>query len=63
LTEAFNADGEEFGEARLLDTLSTHASASPAAICHTLLDAARDHAHGVAGDDATVLALRRTREP
>jgi sigma-B regulation protein RsbU (phosphoserine phosphatase) len=63
LTESFNADGEEFGDARLFDILTTHASSSPDVICHALIDAARGHADGVPGDDATVLALRRTLEP
>jgi sigma-B regulation protein RsbU (phosphoserine phosphatase) len=63
LTEAFDASGEEFGDARLLPLLTRHATSTPAVLCETLIDAARQHAAGVPGDDITVLALKRTAAP
>jgi sigma-B regulation protein RsbU (phosphoserine phosphatase) len=63
LTEAFDAEDEEFGETRLLDVLASHSASSPAVICEALITASRRHAAGIAGDDVTVLALKRTVEP
>ena len=60
ITEAFNADGEEFGDARVLRTLAANAAADAAATCQALVDAVRQHAPGTASDDITVLALKRT---
>jgi sigma-B regulation protein RsbU (phosphoserine phosphatase) len=63
VTEAFNMDDEEFGQARLLHALAAHAAASAAAICQGVVDAVRQHAPGAASDDITVLTLKRTLEP
>jgi len=59
VTEAFNAAGDEFGETRLLAALAAHADASAATLCRLVIDDVRRHADGHAGDDITVLALRR----
>ena len=60
VTEAFNDDEEEFGDARLLDVVQRHASRPAAALCDAVVAAVRAHAPGVAGDDVTVLALKRS---
>lgn len=59
VTEAANADDEEFGDARLLDLLMDHASSTATTICRALVDAVRHHTSAPAVDDITVLALRR----
>lgn len=59
VTEAVDGNGEEFGEARLLTLLTDSARASPTQICDAIVTAVRRHAPGIAGDDLTVLALKR----
>ena len=59
VTEAFSADGDEFGDARLLDTLTRHVASAATMICQAVVDAVRQHAPGPAGDDLTVLVLKR----
>jgi serine phosphatase RsbU (regulator of sigma subunit) len=59
VTEAFNADEEEFGEERLLRVLHEAAGLTAAEICQRVVAAVRQHAQGTAGDDLTVLALKR----
>jgi phosphoserine phosphatase RsbU/P len=59
VTEAFNADDEEFGETRLLQLLEASASAPAADICDAVVAAVRSHAPGAPGDDLTVLVLKR----
>jgi sigma-B regulation protein RsbU (phosphoserine phosphatase) len=59
VTEAFNAEEDEFGESRLLGVLREHAAAPASTLCRVVIDAVRQHADGYAGDDITVLALRR----
>jgi sigma-B regulation protein RsbU (phosphoserine phosphatase) len=63
ITEAFDAEGEEFGEERLADLLARHATASPEAICEVVLDAVRQFTNTLAHDDITVLALQKTLDP
>ena len=60
VTEAMTPDDEEFGEARLLELIEQHVASSPAAICEAVIEAVRQHSHGIAHDDTTVLALRRS---
>jgi sigma-B regulation protein RsbU (phosphoserine phosphatase) len=59
VTEAFDGDGDEFGEARLLDLLAEHLPSTAAATCQALVDRVREHAAGAPHDDITVLALKR----
>jgi sigma-B regulation protein RsbU (phosphoserine phosphatase) len=59
VTEAFNAEGDEFGDAQLLAVVDRTMTESAATLCRTVIDAVRRHAAGHAGDDITVLALRR----
>jgi sigma-B regulation protein RsbU (phosphoserine phosphatase) len=57
VTEAHEADGEEFGEDRLLQLLREHPSASPAALQEKILGAAGAFSRGHWHDDATLLVL------
>jgi sigma-B regulation protein RsbU (phosphoserine phosphatase) len=59
VTEAFNAEDEEFGDTRLRQLLEQHAASSPSSVCQAVIEAVRRHAPGIAGDDVTVLALQR----
>ena len=61
VTEAFAADGDEFGEARVIDVLRQQRAAPASAICAAVIDASRRHAPGAAADDMTVLVLKRVR--
>ena len=58
VTEAFNAAGEEFGDARLVSVVSARIHDPAAKLCRIVIDAVRRHAGTQAGDDITVLALR-----
>jgi phosphoserine phosphatase RsbU/P len=57
VTEAYDSDGEEFGEARLLDLLREHQSAPPTALQEKILGAAGAFSHGHWHDDATLLVV------
>jgi len=57
VTEAYDGEGEEFGEARLFDVLREHPSAPPAALQEKILGAAGAFSQGHWHDDATVLVL------
>jgi sigma-B regulation protein RsbU (phosphoserine phosphatase) len=59
VTEAFSADGQEYGEARLLDVVGTRRGSSAALMCQAIVDDVRRHAPGKPGDDLTVLVLKR----
>ncbi len=59
VTEAFSPDGEEYGEARLLDAVVAHRVSPAALMCQAIVDDVRRHAPGVPGDDLTVLVLKR----
>lgn len=59
VTEALNRDGIEFGEQRLLSSISTWQA--PAALLERVLASVRDFTMGTEqGDDVTVLVLRFT---
>jgi phosphoserine phosphatase RsbU/P len=59
VTEAFNAAGEEFGEARLLACLDAHRRLEPAELLRQLLAAVQEFAASAAqSDDVTALVLR-----
>jgi ketosteroid isomerase-like protein len=58
ITEALNADGEEFGEERLVSCVETHRRLTPAALVERLLETVQQFAHGTSQrDDLTVLVL------
>jgi sigma-B regulation protein RsbU (phosphoserine phosphatase) len=57
VTEAYDAGGEEFGEARLLDLLREHRSADPLFLQARILAAASEFSRGNWHDDATLLVV------
>ena len=60
VTESMGEDGEEFGETNLAAVVERHARATASAVCHAVIDAAREHRAGApAQDDATVLVIKR----
>jgi len=59
VTEAFSPEGEEYGEARLLDAITAHGASTAALMCQAIVDDVRRHAPGAPGDDLTVLVLKR----
>jgi serine phosphatase RsbU (regulator of sigma subunit) len=59
VTEAFSVDGEEYGEARLLEVITGKRALPANEICQGIVDDVRRHAPGVPGDDLTVLVLKR----
>jgi serine phosphatase RsbU (regulator of sigma subunit) len=58
ITEARNADGDEFGEKRLRSLLQSLATTSPAAICDEVIAAVTQFAGGVVEDDQSIVAAR-----
>lgn len=58
ITEARNADDEEFGEKRLRSLLQSLATTSPAAICDEVLGAVTQFAGAVVEDDRSILVAR-----
>ncbi len=61
VTEARGPDGSHFGEARLVELLSTNAGASAVELVHTVVHGAIQHQGGKQRDDATMLLLERGR--
>jgi DNA-binding NarL/FixJ family response regulator len=60
VTEALDASGEEFGETRLVDTISRHLRGTANQLCQAVVEAVREHtARAPAADDVTVLAIKR----
>ena len=60
VTEALDQHGEEFGETRLLDLVTSLAAATAAQICQAVLDARQEHGrHTAVSDDVTVLVVKR----
>jgi len=57
ITEAANADGEEFGDERLLDAIRRHQHASANTIVDAVLDAVGEWTGGAPQDDATLVAV------
>ena len=57
VTEASNADGEEFGDARLLQVLYQNRGAHAAEIQNSILHAASEFTHSGWHDDATMLVI------
>jgi serine phosphatase RsbU (regulator of sigma subunit) len=59
VTEAVDADGDEFGDARLAGVLRAAAHEPPAVLCQQIIDAVRRHRGiGAVQDDLTVLVIR-----
>jgi serine phosphatase RsbU (regulator of sigma subunit) len=58
ITEAQNADGEEFGERRLRSLLQSLATTSPAALCDEVIGTVMQFSGGVVEDDQSILAAR-----
>jgi serine phosphatase RsbU (regulator of sigma subunit) len=60
VTEAFNAAGELYGDAKLLDALSRQNTDRAADTTTALLKSVREHAAGYPqSDDIAILALKR----
>lgn len=62
VTEAYDAAGEEFGEARLLQLLQEHRSASASLLHEKILASAAEFSRGHWHDDATLLVLAVSEE-
>lgn len=60
VTEACNAEGEEFGRDRLVAVLRRHDSLSAEATIHAVLDDVQQHAVGEQTDDITLIVARCT---
>jgi serine phosphatase RsbU (regulator of sigma subunit) len=64
VAEAVNAEGEEFGDARILECVTRSASRGPAGMLDSLLEALRAFTAGtIQGDDITVVVVRYTGPP
>jgi sigma-B regulation protein RsbU (phosphoserine phosphatase) len=57
VTEARNADGEEFGEQRLQDCLRSYAGSNAAELRTLILDEVTAFCHSNFDDDATLMIL------
>jgi phosphoserine phosphatase RsbU/P len=63
VTEAFNADWEEFGDARLIECVSENAALPPVALLEKVMDAVRGFVKdAVQSDDVSVIVLRYLQE-
>jgi phosphoserine phosphatase RsbU/P len=58
ITEATNADGEEFGESHLLDVLWSHSHLPVARILQTVVEAVQQFSGGEQQDDITLVIAR-----
>ena len=59
ITEAFDEDGRQFGDLRLLDVAGQHREDDVSGVTHAVLDAVSDHAGSAPqSDDICVLTLR-----
>ena len=58
ITEASNAEDEDYGRSRLLEILKEHQGAAAAEVCRTILSDVRRFSGGAPTDDATVLVIR-----
>jgi phosphoserine phosphatase RsbU/P len=63
VTEAVDADGEEFGVTRMADLIAQEPASGAATLCRRVVDAVRHYTSGPAVDDITVLAVRRVAQP
>jgi serine phosphatase RsbU (regulator of sigma subunit) len=60
VTEATNADGQEFGESRIIDTLRAHVDYAPATLVDVIVRAVQQFANGEQADDITLVVARCT---
>ena len=60
ITEATNANDEEYGRSRLIGVLEKYQSSSSSEVCRALLSDARRFSGSAPADDATVLVIRAT---
>ena len=59
ISEATSADGEEYGELKILECVQKHLAADPSQILDALIADVRDFTRGAAqGDDITAMVLR-----
>jgi sigma-B regulation protein RsbU (phosphoserine phosphatase) len=58
ITEARSAQGEEFGEARLLELMRSRHSQPASSLCGAIIDAVKDFGAGPQADDLTVVAMK-----
>lgn len=64
VTEALDAEGDEFGEPRLLREIENNLHEPAAMLCQRVVDAVRSHTHGApAADDITVMVIKRASRP
>jgi len=59
ITEAFSPDGEEYGEARLVETLRRHRKATPREVVAAAVEDVRGFNAGEQQDDITLIVARR----
>jgi len=57
MTEARNLDGEEFGEERLLEVLTTHRRLNATRLQERIMTAVTEFSHGHFHDDATLMVM------
>ena len=60
VTEATNADGQEFGESRLIDALRAHFHDAPASLVDVIVRAVQQFGNGEQADDITLVVARCT---
>jgi serine phosphatase RsbU (regulator of sigma subunit)/predicted enzyme related to lactoylglutathione lyase len=60
ITECPNSDGEEFGEARLVDALRTFSTLQPRELGAAIIRNVLDFSNGNQADDLTLIVARRT---
>ena len=58
ITEAFNANDEEFGEGRLVEALQTHRTLAPGDLVAAIYDEVRRFSPEEQRDDMTVIVAR-----
>ena len=58
ITESFNLDGEEFGEARLIESLRRHRHLASQALCAAVVDDVRRFSPHEQHDDITLIAAK-----
>jgi sigma-B regulation protein RsbU (phosphoserine phosphatase) len=60
VSEAATAEGEEFGESRLVETAQAHCQDSPASLLQAIAEATQRFSHGEQQDDITLVVARCT---